>query len=468
MTAIHALSAVELASAYAKRALSPVEVAGYLLDRIERLDGDLTSMILIDRDMTLTMARQSEARYRAGRPIGPLDGVPTSVKDLLLLQGYVTRRGTHLTEGAAADVEDAPSVANLKAAGCVILGKSATTEYGWKGIGDCPLHGPTRNPWSLGHTAGGSSSGAAAAVASGFGPLAIGTDGGGSVRIPSSFTGGVGLKPTFGRVPVFPPSPFGQVSHVGPMTRTVLDNALMLDAMCQPDPRDWFPLGAERPAGSFAAGIGMGVKGLKIAFSPTLGYAKVDPEIAAAVAEGLKLFQALGAYVEQMDPGFPDPNDAFITYWSAASAQAMSVFTPEQQKRLDPGLQASVARGLSYSGKDLTASETERMAVGATMARFHRQWDLLITPTMPVTALPVGQDLLVDGPKAYWTDWSPFTIPFNISRQPAISVPCGVTKAGLPIGLQIVGANHRDALVLRAAAAFEAARPFAASPFMGR
>jgi aspartyl-tRNA(Asn)/glutamyl-tRNA(Gln) amidotransferase subunit A len=183
------------------------------------------------------------------------------------MQGYVTRRGTHLTEGAAPDTEDSPAVSNLKAAGCVILGKTATTEYGWKGIGDCPLHGPTRNPWSLGHTAGGSSSGAAASVAAGFGPLAIGTDGGGSVRIPSSFTGGVGLKATFGAVPVFPPSPFGQVSHVGPMTRTVLDAALMLDAMAKPDPRDWFPLRADPHGGSFAAGIGQGVKGLKIAFN---------------------------------------------------------------------------------------------------------------------------------------------------------------------------------------------------------
>ncbi len=468
MTALHALSAVELASAYARRALSPVEVAEALLDRIARLDGDLTSMILIDRDMTLAMAGRSARRWRDGRPIGPLDGVPVSVKDLLLLEGYVTRRGTVLTEGAAPDREDAPSVANLKAAGCVILGKSATTEYGWKGIGDCPLHGPTRNPWSLGHTAGGSSSGAAAAVAAGFGPLAIGTDGGGSVRIPSSFTGGVGLKATFGRVPVFPPSPFGQVSHVGPMTRTVLDCALMLDAMSAPDPRDWFPLSAERPASSFAAGIGQGVKGLKIAFSPTLGYAKVDPEVAAAVADAVKVFATLGAYVEAADPGFPDPNDAFITYWTAAAAQAMSGFTPEQRKKLDPGLQASVARGLRYSGCDLTASETERMQLGATMARFHRQWDLLVTPTVAVPALPVGKDVLADGPDAYWTDWSPFTIPFNISRQPALTVPCGVTKSGLPIGLQIVGANHMDALVLRAGAAFEAARPFAPSPYMAK
>ena len=468
MTAIHTLSAASLADAYAKRALSPVEVATALLDRIERLDGDLTSMVVIDREMTLAMARQSEARWRAGRSIGPLDGVPASVKDLLLMQGYVTRRGTLLTEGAAPDVEDSPSVANLKAAGCVILGKSATTEYGWKGIGDCPLHGPTRNPWSLGHTAGGSSSGAASAVAAGFGPLAIGTDGGGSVRIPSSFTGGVGLKATFGAVPVFPPSPFGQVSHVGPMTRTVLDAALMLDAMSKPDPRDWFPLRADPHAGSFAAGIGQGVKGLKIAYSANLGYAKVDPEVAAAVAEGVKVFQALGAYVEAVDPGFPDPNNAFITYWTAAAAQAMSVFTPEQRKKLDPGLQASVERGLRYSGKDLTQSETERMALGATMARFHKQWDLLITPTMAVTALPVGKDVLEDGPDAYWTDWSPFTIPFNISRQPALTVPCGVSKAGLPIGLQIVGANHMDALVLRAGAAFEAARPFAPSPYMAK
>ena len=277
MTAIHALSAVELASAYARRALSPVEVAASLLDRIERLDGDLTSMVVIDREMTLGMARQSEARWRAGRSIGPLDGVPATVKDLLLMQGYVTRRGTHLTEGAAPDVEDSPAVSNLKAAGCVILGKTATTEYGWKGIGDCPLHGPTRNPWSLGHTAGGSSSGAAASVAAGFGPLAIGTDGGGSVRIPSSFTGGVGLKATFGCVPVFPPSPFGQVSHVGPMTRTVLDAALMLDAMAKPDPRDWFPLRADPHGGSFASGIGQGGQRPEDRFQRHLGIREGRP-----------------------------------------------------------------------------------------------------------------------------------------------------------------------------------------------
>jgi aspartyl-tRNA(Asn)/glutamyl-tRNA(Gln) amidotransferase subunit A len=282
--------------------------------------------------------------------------------------------------------------------------------------------------------------------------------------VPSAFTGGFGLKPTFGRVPAYPASPFGLVAHVGPMTRNVADAAAMLEAMARPDPRDWLPVqGGLRP-GEFSAGLAQGVAGLKVAFSPALGRAAVDPTIAEAVARAARLFADMGADVEAFDPPLDDIRDAFLVLWTAASAQAVRHLSTDARARLDPGLQDSASRGRLWSAMHMTEADMVRVRTGEALARFLTRFDLLLTPTVPVPALPVGRDLLADGPDAYWIDWSPFSLPFNFSRQPAATVPCGVTATGLPIGLQIVGAAHRDALVLRAAAAFERAAPFASAP----
>ncbi len=290
-------SAQELTALYARRALSPVEAAQALLARLEALQPKLNAFCLVDRDGALASARTSEQRWRDGKPLSPVDGVPATIKDLMLMRGHPTRRGSHLTENVL-DTEDSPAVARLKEAGAVILGKTTTPEFGWIAVGDSPLTGITRNPWNLERTPGGSSAGAAAACAAGIGVFNLGSDGAGSIRIPACFSGVFGIKPTFGLVPAYPPSPMGLLSHHGPITRTVADAAAMLDAIGRPDPRDpyWLP----RPAVSFLDGIDDGVKGWKIAFSPDLGYAKVQPEIAAAVAAAARKFEELGAHVEQV------------------------------------------------------------------------------------------------------------------------------------------------------------------------
>jgi aspartyl-tRNA(Asn)/glutamyl-tRNA(Gln) amidotransferase subunit A len=330
-------------------------------------------------------------------------------------------------------------------------------EFGWKALGDSPLTGVTRNPWNLDHTPGGSSAGAAAALAAGIGPLAMGTDGGGSIRIPCSFSGLAGLKPSFGRVPAYPPSPFGLVAHVGPMARTVEDCALLMNVITGADDRD--PYALPRDGIDYRAGIDDGVKGLRVGYSPALGHARVDPEVAAAVARAAETFARLGAQVEEADPGFANPRDAWLALWFAGAAKALGGYPAEVRRRLDPGLARSVERGLGLSAVDWLTADATRTDVSQRMAAFHRRYDLLLTPAVAVPALEVGQDLSDPARETEWVDWSPFSYPFNLTRQPAASVPCGLTKAGLPIGLHIVGRMYEDALVLRAARTYERACP---------
>ncbi len=451
------LSATELLAAYRKKALSPVEATSAVLERIQELNPKLNAFNLIDSDGALASAKASEARWSKGAPAGALDGVPASIKDILLTKGWPTLRGSKLVDPNQAWTEDAPATARLREANAVILGKTTTPEFGWKALGDSPLTGITRNPWNTEHTPGGSSAGAAAQVAAGMGPLAVGTDGGGSIRIPCAFSGIVGIKPTFGRVPAYPPSAFGIVAHVGPMTRTVADTALMLDVLSGYDERD--PWAAPNQP-SVSAGLDTGIKGLRIAYSPTLGYAKVDPEVRASLDRAAQVFGELGAIVDTVDPGFPNPREAFKVLWTSGAAKVLSAFTPEQQTKIDPGLVASARFGATKSAVDWYAADAVRNDLIQTMVAFHRRYDLLLTPTVAVPALPVGYDLSDPHNQEHWIDWTPFSYPFNMSRQPAASVPCGLTKAGLPIGLHLVGRWHDDATVLRAARAFEAARPF--------
>ena len=326
----------DLVPAYRDGSLSPVEVTQALLKRIAAVNGRLNAYCLVDEEAALADARASEARYRAGRPLGPVDGVPASIKDIILTKGWPTLRGSKTVDPSQPWTEDAPVTARLREAGCVLLGKTTTPEFGWKGVTDSPLTGITRNPWNTDTTPGGSSGGASAQVAAGLGQFAVGTDGGGSVRIPAGFAGIVGLKPSFGRVPAWPLSPFGTVAHLGPMTRTVRDAALMLREMARPDSRDWFSLPYLDM--DYAAMLSAGIRGLKIAFSPSLGYARVDPEIATAVAMAARRFAELGAEVEQVDPGFEDPVDMFHTHWFSGAYNALMALSPEQFKLLDPGL----------------------------------------------------------------------------------------------------------------------------------
>jgi aspartyl-tRNA(Asn)/glutamyl-tRNA(Gln) amidotransferase subunit A len=446
-------SAVSLLDLYRRRELSPVEATRLILDRVDALQPRINAFCIVDRDGALAAARASEQRWLRGEAVGRLDGVPATIKDLILMRGFPTRRGSRLVEPDQDWSEDAPATARLREAGAVIIGKTTTPEFGWKALGDSPLTGITRNPWDLSRTPGGSSAGAAAACAAGLGPLHVGSDGAGSIRIPSAFTGVFGLKPSFGRVPAHPPSPMGLLAHIGPIARSVTDAALVLIVLSGPDHRDPYALPPQEK--DYLAGLEEGVRGWRIAYSPTLGYAKVDPEIATAAAEAARHFETLGATVEQVDAIFDSPRDALFKLWAAGAAKLLAAFPADRREVIDPGLVVTAEEGAQISAIDYLGADLVRTALARQMAEFHRNHDLLVTPMMPVPALPAGQDLNDPTAERHWIDWSPFSYPFNMTRQPAASIPCGLTSAGLPIGLQIVGPLYADDRVLRAARAFE-------------
>jgi aspartyl-tRNA(Asn)/glutamyl-tRNA(Gln) amidotransferase subunit A len=452
------LSAAELRRLYRARQLSPVETTRAVLDRIERFDPEVNAFCLVDEGRALAGARASEARWHKGAPCGLLDGVPATIKDLVLTRHWPTLRGSLAIARDQPWEEDAPATARLREHGAVLVGKTTTPEFGWKAVTDCALTGITRNPWDTGRTPGGSSGGAAVAAALGMGVLHVGSDGGGSIRIPAGFTGIFGIKPSFGRVPAWPASPFGTVSHVGPMTRTVSDAALMLNVLALPDSRDWFALPYD--GRDYRIGLDDGVRGLKIAFSPTLGFVDVDPEIAELVAAAAAAFVELGAIVEQVDSVMADPIDIFEPHWYVGAANLLRGFSAEQQAKMDQGLQEIAAAGAQIPLMDYLTAVRRRAELGAAMRAFHETYDLLLTPTLPLAAFEAGQERPDPVRQPRWINWAPFSNPFNLTQQPAASVPCGFTAPGLPVGLQIVGPMHADALVLRAARAFEAARPW--------
>jgi aspartyl-tRNA(Asn)/glutamyl-tRNA(Gln) amidotransferase subunit A len=453
-----ALTATALLDHYRRKTLSPVEATKAVLARIAALDPSLNAFLLVDEESALAAARASEARWMKGAPQGLVDGVPTTVKDIMITRGWPTLRGSKTVRRDQPWDEDAPMVARLREQGAVLLGKTTTPEFGWKAIGDSPLTGITRNPWNKERTPGGSSAGAAVAAAAGMGPLHLGSDGGGSIRIPSSFTGIFGIKPTYGLVAASPPSPFAVVSHTGPMTRTVDDSALMLSVIAAWDARDPYALPPAKR--DFRSGLDGGVKGLRFAYSPTLGYAKVDPEVARLVETAVRALEAQGAIVEQADPGFASPRDTFWTLWSASCAKVAAGLDAAQRAGLDPGLQAAAARGSRISAVDLINAEAERAQLMQKTNAFLARYEVLLTPTVAVPALPVGQDLNDPKTEEIWIDWTPFSYPFNMSHQPAANIPCGFTSGSLPVGLQVVAALDRDDLVLRVARAYEAAHPF--------
>jgi aspartyl-tRNA(Asn)/glutamyl-tRNA(Gln) amidotransferase subunit A len=447
------LTATELLAAYRAGELSPVEATEAALQRIERHDPDVNAFCLVDADAALASAKASAERWQRGEPIGALDGVPISIKDILLTRGWPTLRGSRTVDPTGPWEVDGPHVARVREQGAVLLGKTTTPELGWKGVTDNPLTGITRNPWDPTRTAGGSSGGSAAAVLLGMGPLSLGTDGGGSVRIPAAFTGTTALKPTYGRVPHYPPSPFGTLAHVGPMTRSAADAALLLDVVSGADPRDPWALA---PTGSAAAALDAGVAGLRVAVSPTLGYVDVHPQVAAAFAAAVRVFAELGAHVEEADPGFSDPVHEFETLWFSGAAKSIEHLGPEQRAQMDPGLVTVSEQGARASALDYLAAMAVRNDLGTRMGEFHTRYDLLLTPTLPIPAFAAGVEVPAGWPQERWTSWTPFTYPFNMTQQPAASVPCGFAD-GLPVGLQIVGPRHADNAVLAAAHAFQQA-----------
>ncbi|WP_298952150.1 amidase [uncultured Methylobacterium sp.] len=459
MTGIWQLDATALLARYRDRSLSPREVMADVLARVERHEPAVNAFVRVAPEAALAAAAASEARWAAGNPAGPLDGVPVTVKDNVAWAGHPSRRGSR-TSSEAPVAESAPVVDRLVEAGAIPFGLTTMPEFGWKGLGDSPLTGITRNPHDTSTTTGGSSAGAAAAAALNLGPLHIGGDGAGSIRIPAAFCGIYGLKPSYGRVPAFPPSPFAPVSHLGPMTGTVRDAALMLGVMAQPDPRDML---AERDAPpEYRAGLEDGVRGLRIAWSPRLGYVEgVDPEVAALTEAAARAFAELGATVEEADPGFADPIDTLNGIWHVGAWCVMRAVPEARRGDLEPGFRAVAESGSRIAAADFVAALGARGALYTAMARFHERYDLLLTPALATPAFAAGHLTPPDGRFGDdWLAWTPFTYPFNLTGQPGATVPCGLTRAGLPVGLQIVGPKGADARVLAASRAVEAARPW--------
>ncbi len=440
------MTAVELVSAYAAGTLSPVEATEAVLAAITARDTDINAYCLVDPDRALVQAKDSEARWQSGHVRGLLDGVPISIKDIFLTEDWPTRRGSLSIGPEGPWPVDSPVAARVREDGMVMVGKTTTPEIAWKGVTDSPLTGITRNPVDPSTTAGGSSGGSAAAVAAGMGPVSVGTDGGGSVRIPAAFCGIVGFKPTHGRIPLYPASPFGPLAHAGPLTRTVEDAALLLDILALPDPRD--PTALAPTLTTFRGQIQRDVRGVTAAYSPTLGYVRPDPEVEAIVSGAVTALEAAGLRVSAADPGFADPREAFDVMWAAGAAAMLANFPPGARENADPGLRRVWEHGETLSATDYLDARAVAAQVAIAMGTFHTVYDLLITPTVPIPAFAAGHDVPPDSGMSDWPDWTPYTYPFNLTQQPALSIPAGRTSEGLPVGLQIIGPRHSDDLVL--------------------
>jgi aspartyl-tRNA(Asn)/glutamyl-tRNA(Gln) amidotransferase subunit A len=453
------LSATDLKKRYVRRDLSPVEVTETILRRIDRLNPTLNAYVTVTHDLALQQARNAETAYADGTAAA-LAGVPISIKDLTLTKGIRTTRGSLHYADWVPD-EDAPFMDRTYTSGAVVLGKTNTPEFGWKGETTNRVSGTTRNPWQLSRTPGGSSGGASAAVAAGLGPLAQGTDGAGSIRIPCGFTGLFGLKPSWGLIAQYPASGLIELAHFGPMTRTVADAALMLTATSGRDDRDRNSWSSN--IDYLAALDDLDISGLRIAWTPDLGYAPVESEVAAATEQAAKRFRELGCTVEEAHPGLDNPWQIVNTIWASGMAAINRERLPRDAHKFDPGLLAVIQEGLTISAADLAAAYLQRSAYFQAWRRFMERYDLVLTPTLPCTAFPVGQDHpgQIAGTPTTYLGWTKFTYPFNVTGQPAATVPCGFDAAGLPIGLQIVGRYRDDVTVLRAAAAFEQIAPWA-------
>lgn len=449
----HTMTASAMLRRFRSGALSPVAVAEAQLDRLHRVEPAINAFQhRADPSAVLDQARAAERRWKEGRPAGPLDGVPVTIKDLVAVAGWPFRSGSATSSDAPA-AEDAPCVARLREAGAIFLGKTTTPEFGWKAMTDSPLFGTTRSPWNLDHSPGGSSGGAAAALLAGVGTLAHGNDGGGSVRIPASYGGLIGLKPTFGRIPHVPlATPYATVATSGPITRSVEDAALMLNVMAGPDARDWYAL--PHDGHDWLAEVRGNLDGLRIAVTTQFGEADVEPEVRAAVEAAADRLEAHGLAVTRIDSLLEPLTPQFHDYWRLGFATLIRGMPPEQRDRLDPNFRRFAEEG---EGLDLAAyyrGHEARVALGSFFGSFHQEHDILLTPTTP-TAAP-SLDLLYGSPAHdRYRRAVPFTLPFNLTGQPACSVPCGLTSAGLPVGLQIVAARHRDDLVIRAARLME-------------
>lgn len=447
-----ALDAAALIGAYATGRLSPVEVVRNTLTRIDRVNPVVNAFCHVDHEGALRAARESETRWRAGKPLGTVDGLPVTMKDLTRVRGMPAREGT-LVSDTAPCTEDGPPARMMREAGAIIIGKTTTPEYGWKGVTDSPLTGVTYNPWDTHLTPGGSSGGAAVACALNLGVMHQGGDSGGSIRIPASFTGTFGFKPTFGLVPQWPPCTLPSMSHLGPITRTVDDATRMLNVVGRYDSRDSYAVAAA-PA-DWGENVHPSLEGMRIGLITRAERVGVDPQVTAAVERAARQFEALGAEVVPDDLDLHEAGEAFKVLWYSTSWRLCSQMSEGQRRRISDGLLRSAWHGEGYSASDIHAAQEARAILTARFeARFRDRFDLFLMPSVAVLPFAAGREVPEGSGMDDWMDWTPFTYPFNLTRQPAASVPCGFSEAGLPIGCQLVGARFNDRAVLRASRAY--------------
>ena len=449
------LGAADLREAYAAKRISPVEVVRAALAQAEAIQPRYNAFTRIDHESALAQARASEARWQGGAPVSAVDGVPATIKDIVWVEGWPVRYGSLSTPDTPCTV-DAPAVARMRAAGITFLGLTTTPEFGWKALTDGPLSGVTRNPWNPDLTPGGSSGGAAVAAITGAGVFHLGTDGGGSIRVPSAFTGIVGLKPTYGRVPAYPASAFGTVAHLGPMTRRVADARAMLEVMAGRDSADWLqgagalpPLAAETTSFS----------GARIAYWAKPPCGTVDPEIAATVGGVVRRLEELGAHVEPVDLPGDNLLELFNAHWYVGAATRAAALSADDRSRLDPGLREIVAAGEGYSAVAYNKAVGGRASFGRAMDELAERFDLIVSPATAVLPFQAGLEVPPNSGLGRWIEWAGFSFPINLSQQPAAVVPCGRSATGLPIGLQLIAGRGQDSRVLDYAQAFETAYP---------
>ena len=460
-------SATELVDDIHARRVSPVEVTTAVLARIDAVNPRVNAFCTVVPEGALAEARNAEAQLmRGGDALGPLHGIPMSFKDVTATAGIRTTFGSKIFQDYVPH-SDAVVVERARRAGAVVLGKTNTPEFAIKGVTDNRIFGHTRNPWDLSRVAGGSSGGAAAALAAGMGPLAEGDDLAGSLRIPASCCGVVGFRPSQGRVPSYPspcyPSTNGYTSIFisGPMARTVRDIALLLSVMAGPDDRD--PQSLPATGEDFSRAVDGGISGMRVAWSPDLGYALVDPEVRQLTRDAATAFERLGCLVEDSHPGFDDPEAIYLHVSAPLRSALLIPYLREWGVQLDPLVTQRIQRAQGMTAIDYERATCRRTELWHVIRRFFERYELLLTPTISVAAFPIGREYpaeIAGKPVEAQATWFPFTFPFSLTGQPAISIPCGWTAAGLPVGLQIVGRRFGDATVLRAAAAFETANPW--------
>lgn len=466
---ICSMDAVTMAKSIRSKEISPVEVIDAVHERMDKLEPVLHAFCTPTPELARKRAKEIESDIIAGRSVGPLAGVPVGIKDLVCTKGIRTTSGSLAYKDFIPD-EDDVVVERLKAAGAVILGKTNVPEFGYSGVGHNPVFETTRNPWNTKLTPGGSSAGSGAGVATGMCPFAIGSDGGGSIRIPGSFSGLYGMKASMGRVPLYPGvkderypgvSSWESLEHIGPLSRKVADAALMLSVIAGPDDRDRRTLPKE--AGfDWMESLNGDIKGLKVAYSPDWGYAAVDKRVRRIVGDAVKVFEKdLGCTVEEANPGWEDPYDAF---WAIVARETdltgMRAIADRLGDKMSPHLVEFLRT--EWTAEQFTDALMQRKAVNNKMWRFMRRYDLLLTPTLAVPPFEVGIQgpTNIEGREVDQFQWLAFTFPFNMTGQPAATIPAGWTEDGLPVGLQIIGRHLDDASVLRASAAFEAAAPW--------